>query len=61
MKYGLFYAVYCIVLIGLLAVMKYNILLSRMTSVTLMTVHIPSGLIISFLPLYTAFLTKETE
>ena len=60
-KYGLFYAIYCIVLIGVLTLMKLEVFLPDMASMALMGSHIPSGLIISFLPLYTAFVSKDTE
>ncbi len=60
-KYGLIYTVYCLVLIGVLTLMKLEIILPEMASMAVMGSHIPSGLIISFLPLYTAFVSKETE
>ncbi|MFX0124268.1 MAG: hypothetical protein ACFFAE_11570 [Candidatus Hodarchaeota archaeon] len=60
-KYGLFYAIYCLFLIGILTLMKLELFLADMASFALMASHIPSGLIISFLPLYTAFVSKETE
>lgn len=57
-QYGFYYAIYALVLIAILAVIKLMEL--DFASFVLMGVHIPSGLIISFLPVYTAF-TKETE
>lgn len=59
--YGLVYAVYCLVVIGVLTLMKLEIILPELASMAVMGSHIPSGLIISFLPLYTAFISKETE
>ena len=59
--YGLIYTLYCVVLIAVLALMKLDIFLPEMSSMALMGSHIPSGLIITFLPLYTAFVSKDTE
>ncbi|MHA1994061.1 MAG: hypothetical protein ACW97Z_05945 [Candidatus Hodarchaeales archaeon] len=58
-QYGFFYALYAIVVIGILTVIKLDILTLDIASMVIMGIHIPSGLIISFLPLYTAF-TKKT-
>jgi hypothetical protein len=61
-KYGLFYAIYAIVVIALLAVVRVvGEDLSGLSSPLIMGIHIPSGLIISFLPLYTSFISKYTE
>ncbi|MFW9905545.1 MAG: hypothetical protein ACFFFH_14480 [Candidatus Thorarchaeota archaeon] len=59
-KYGLIYTIYCFVVIGILTLMKLNFL-PNISSMAVMASHIPSGLIISFLPLYTAFISKDTE
>ncbi|MFX1508259.1 MAG: hypothetical protein ACFFDC_19425 [Promethearchaeota archaeon] len=59
-KYGLIYTVYVLVVIGVLTLMKLEFL-PDMSSMAVMASHIPSGLIISFLPLYTAFVSKDTE
>ncbi|UCE12981.1 MAG: hypothetical protein JSV04_12415 [Candidatus Heimdallarchaeota archaeon] len=60
-KYGFIYAIYCLIVIGVLTLMKLDVFLSDMASMAVMGSHIPSGLIISFLPLYTAFVSKDTE
>ncbi len=61
-QYGLIYTLYCVVLIAALALMKLEIILPLdMASMALMGSHIPSGLIITLLPLYTAFVSKDTE
>jgi hypothetical protein len=60
-KYGLFYTIYCLVVIAVLTLMKLDVFLPDMASMAVMASHIPSGLIISFLPLYTGFVSKETE
>ena len=60
-RFGLLYTLYCIVLIALLTVMKLDLFMPEMASFALMGTHIPSGLIITFLPFYTAFVSKETE
>jgi hypothetical protein len=49
------------VIIGLLTLIKIDVLDLDIDSLVIMAIHIPSGLIISFLPLYTAFLSKDTE
>ncbi|MFX1537229.1 MAG: hypothetical protein ACFFDI_23730 [Promethearchaeota archaeon] len=59
--YGLIYTIYCLVLIAVLTIMKIEIFLPEMASMALMASHIPSELIISFLPLYTALISKDTE
>ncbi|MFX0051618.1 MAG: hypothetical protein ACFFAJ_08785 [Candidatus Hodarchaeota archaeon] len=60
--YGLLYTLYCVVLIAFLTLIQLNILeMAEMKSIVLMGSHVPSGLIITFLPLYTAFVSKETE
>jgi len=59
-KYGLIYTIYILIVIGVLTLMKLE-LLPDMSSMAVMASHIPSGLIISFLPLYTAFISKDTE
>lgn len=60
-QYGILYSIYAIIGILVLTIMKLDIFLPEMASFVLMAVHIPSGLIISFLPLYTAFISKDTE
>ena len=60
-RYGLIYAIYVLIVIGVLTLMKLEFFLPEMSSFAVMASHIPSGLIISFLPLYTAFVSKETE
>jgi hypothetical protein len=60
-KYGLLYTLYCVVLLAVLTMMKLDLFMGEMASFALMGIHIPSGLIITFLPLYTAFVSKETE
>ncbi len=59
-QYGLVYAIYSLVVIALITLIKTGILDLNIASMVIMAVHIPSGLIISFVPLYTAY-TKETE
>ncbi len=59
-QYGLFYTIYALIVIALLTVIKLGILELDIASMVIMAIHIPSGLIISFLPLYTVY-TKETE
>ncbi|MFX1517844.1 MAG: hypothetical protein ACFFC6_16195 [Promethearchaeota archaeon] len=59
-KYGLIYTIYVLVVIGVLTLMKLGVV-PDMSSMAVMASHIPSGLIISFLPLYTAFVSKDTE
>ncbi|MHA1974484.1 MAG: hypothetical protein ACTSW1_15910 [Candidatus Hodarchaeales archaeon] len=59
-KYGLIFLVYALVVIVLLALAKLNILLGDLSSIILMAVHIPSGLIITLVPIWTA-LTKKTD
>ncbi|MFX0209038.1 MAG: hypothetical protein ACFFDT_23845, partial [Candidatus Hodarchaeota archaeon] len=58
--YGLIYTSYCIILIAVLAVIKVGIIDLDVASFVLMGTHIPSGLIIVLVPLYTIF-TKDTE
>ena len=60
-QYGLYYTIYCAVLILILTVMKLGVFMEDMASFALMGSHIPSGLIITFVPLYTAFVSKDTE
>ncbi len=61
-KYGLYYALYAIIVIGILAIVRVvGGDLSGFSSPLIMGIHIPSGLIISFLPLYTSFISKYTE
>ncbi len=61
-RYGLYYTVYALVVIVLLAVVRiFGEDFAGLSSPLIMGIHIPSGLIISFLPLYTAFISKDTE
>ncbi|MFX0085463.1 MAG: hypothetical protein ACFFAU_07290 [Candidatus Hodarchaeota archaeon] len=61
-KYGLYYALYAIIVIGILAIVRVvGGDLSGFSSPLIMGIHIPSGLIISFLPLYTSFISKYTD
>ena len=61
--WGLYYTIFSIVMILLLAVVRLDLIsgLSNLSSTVLMGLHIPSGLIISFLPLYAAFISKSLE
>ncbi len=61
--WGTYYAIFALVMIVLLAVVRLDLVagLSEMSSMVLMGLHIPSGLIISFLPLYAAFISKNVE
>ena len=59
--WGMYYAIFALVMIVLLAVVRLDLIdgLSEMSSIVLMGLHIPSGLIISLLPLYAAFISKD--
>ena len=60
--YGLLYTLYCVVLIAVLTLIQLEFLpMADMKSMVLMATHAVSGLIITFLPLYTAFVSKDTE
>jgi len=61
--WGLFYAIYALVMIVLLAVIRLDLIagMSDLSSYILMAQHIPSGLIITFVPLYAAFVSKDLE
>ena len=61
--WGMYYAIFALVMIVLLAVVRLDLVagLSEMSSMVLMGLHIPSGLIISFLPLYAAFVSKDVS
>ena len=61
--WGLYYAIYALVMIVVLAVVRMdpNSDLFNLSSMVLMAQHIPSGLIITFLPLYAAFVSKDLE
>ncbi|MHA1214885.1 MAG: hypothetical protein ACTSR2_05985 [Candidatus Hodarchaeales archaeon] len=59
-KYGLIFGVYALAGIALLALAKLAILFGDFASFILMAVHIPSGLIIVIVPIWTA-LSKKTE
>jgi hypothetical protein len=59
--WGLYYAMFALVMILLLAIVRLDLVagLDGLSSGVLMGLHIPSGLIISFLPLYAAFVSKS--
>ena len=61
--WGLYYAIYALVMIVLLAVIRLELVagMDDFSSYILMAQHIPSGLIITFLPLYAAFVSKDLE
>lgn len=61
--WGMYYTLYVIVMIGILAVVRLEVItgFDGLKTPILLAVHIPSGLIISFLPLYTSFVSKDTE
>lgn len=58
--YGLYYAIFTIIMVGILAVVRLLPDLADFSTPVLMALHIPSGLSIVGIPLYTA-LMKETE
>ena len=60
--YGLYYTIFTIVMVVVLAVVRLELLegFADFSTPVLMALHIPSGLSIVCIPLYTAF-TKETE
>ncbi|MFX0184141.1 MAG: hypothetical protein ACFE95_13745 [Candidatus Hodarchaeota archaeon] len=58
--YGLYYAIFTIIMVGILAVVRLLPDLADFSTPVLMALHIPSGLSIVGIPLYTAF-KKETE
>ncbi|MFX1286324.1 MAG: hypothetical protein ACFFB5_22005 [Promethearchaeota archaeon] len=60
--YGLFYTIFTVVMVLVLAVVRLELIsgLDAFSSPVLMGLHIPSGLSIVGIPLYTAF-TKKTE
>ncbi|MHA1771807.1 MAG: hypothetical protein ACTSYL_07740 [Candidatus Thorarchaeota archaeon] len=59
-SYGLYYTIYSVLLIIVQAAGRYITGLEAIALPTLLAVHIPSGLIIVFLPVLTA-IRKETE
>ncbi|MHA2175161.1 MAG: hypothetical protein ACXABI_10050 [Candidatus Hodarchaeales archaeon] len=59
--FGLYFTFYAIIIIVLLAIVRLLEGFEDFQTPVLMAIHIPSGLVISFLPLYTAFISKETE
>ena len=61
--WGLYYTIFALVMIVLLAVIRLDIItgIGGFSSGVLMALHIPSGLIITFLPLYAAFVSKDLE
>jgi hypothetical protein len=60
-QYWLFYTIYAVVGILVLTVARMDIFLGEMKTMILMAVHVPSGLSIVLIPLYTGFVTKDTE
>ena len=61
--WGLYYTLYVVVVIAILAVVRLEVItgFDDFKTPILLAVHIPSGLIISFLPFYSAFVSKDTE
>ena len=61
-KYGVYYSIYAIIVILLIAVVRVTGGdLARFSSLLIMASHIPSGIIVSFVPFYTAFVVKDIE
>lgn len=60
-KYWLYYTIYSVVLIVLLTLARTDIFLPDMKTMILLLTHIPAGLSIVIIPLYTAFVSKSTE
>ena len=60
-QYWLFYTILAVLGIILLTVARLDIFLGEMKTIILMAVHVPSGLSIVLIPLYTGFVTKDTE
>lgn len=58
--YGVYYTIFTIVMVAILAVVRLLPDLANFSTPVLMGLHIPSGLAIVSIPLYTA-LTKKTE
>lgn len=61
--YGMYYAIFALVMIVVLAIVRLDLVkgIAGFSSGVLMGLHIPSGLIISFLPLYAVFVSKKLE
>ncbi len=58
--FGLYYTLYALIMIGIQAIGRYVPGMEAIALPTLLAVHIPSGLIIVFIPLLTA-IRKDTE
>ncbi|MHA1990364.1 MAG: hypothetical protein ACW981_06085 [Candidatus Hodarchaeales archaeon] len=61
-KYWLYYSAYIIIFLVVLIIVEYDIIpdLSQYRSIAIMGLHVPSGLIITFLPVYTTY-AKTTD
>ncbi|MHA2040155.1 MAG: hypothetical protein ACW98X_27445 [Promethearchaeota archaeon] len=60
-QYWLFFTIYTVLGLIILTVARLDLFLGEMKTMVLMAVHVPSGLSIVLIPLYTGFITKDTE